>query len=84
MDLLAPTIGNSWKRFRRRYLRLWRTISYQGLRVFYHQNEIRAYDEDWDIHRELFATVGRFLKPGGGSSYWSKAVTAPLSKRSAR
>jgi len=35
MDLLAPTIGNSWKRFRRRHLRPWRTMSYQGLRVHY-------------------------------------------------
>jgi methylase of polypeptide subunit release factors len=179
MDLLAPTLGNSWKRFRRRHLRPWRTVSYQGIRVHYkkhldgggsgigpyafgqdyipflrslgmpkqrrafewcagpgfigfsmlahglcetlcladindqaveacrrtirdnrlegrvsvyesdnltnippaeqwdlvvgnppfypdrHEQEIRAYDKDWHIHRRFFATVGRFLKPGG-------------------
>jgi methylase of polypeptide subunit release factors len=179
MDLLAPTLGNSWKRFRRRHLRPWRTVTYQGIRVHYkkhldgggsgigphaygqdyipflrslgmpkqsrvfewcagpgfigfsilahglcetlcladindeaveacqrtirdnrlegratvyesdnlsnvpreeqwdlvvgnppfypdkHEQEIRAHDKDWHIHRESFATVGKFLKPGG-------------------
>src|SRR3974390_1547914 len=28
MDLQAPTLGNTWKRFRRRRLRPWRTVVY--------------------------------------------------------
>jgi methylase of polypeptide subunit release factors len=27
--------------------------------------DLRSYDAGWQIHREFFATVGRFLKPGG-------------------
>ena len=27
--------------------------------------DLRTYDGDWQIHREFFATVGHFLKPGG-------------------
>jgi hypothetical protein len=27
--------------------------------------EIRAYDKDWHIHRQFFATVSKFVKPGG-------------------
>jgi len=26
---------------------------------------LRAYDQDWHIHRKFFATVGKFLAPGG-------------------
>jgi release factor glutamine methyltransferase len=26
---------------------------------------IRSHDKDWRIHRQFFADVGRFLKPGG-------------------
>jgi predicted RNA methylase len=29
------------------------------------RGDLRAYDPDWRIHREFFATVGAFLKPGG-------------------
>jgi SAM-dependent methyltransferase len=28
-------------------------------------NELRYHDADWQLHRRFFATVGRFLKPGG-------------------
>jgi tRNA1(Val) A37 N6-methylase TrmN6 len=27
--------------------------------------DLRTYDDGWHIHREFFAAVGRFLKPGG-------------------
>jgi tRNA1(Val) A37 N6-methylase TrmN6 len=27
--------------------------------------ELRFHDEDWNLHRSFFATIGRFLKPGG-------------------
>jgi len=27
--------------------------------------ELRFYDQDWTLHRRFFATIGRFLKPGG-------------------
>lgn len=27
--------------------------------------DLRTYDGDWHLHREFFANVGRFLKPGG-------------------
>jgi 23S rRNA G2069 N7-methylase RlmK/C1962 C5-methylase RlmI len=27
--------------------------------------ELRFHDEDWELHRRFFATIGRFLKPGG-------------------
>jgi methylase of polypeptide subunit release factors len=27
--------------------------------------ELRFHDEDWKLHRGFFATIGRFLKPGG-------------------
>ena len=26
---------------------------------------LRAYDRGWQLHREFFATIGRFLRPGG-------------------
>jgi tRNA1(Val) A37 N6-methylase TrmN6 len=29
------------------------------------KNELRFDDSDWHIHRDFFATVGHFLKPGG-------------------
>jgi len=35
MDLMQPTLANSWKRFRRRYLRPWRTVRYGEIRVHY-------------------------------------------------
>lgn len=35
MDLLEPGLATSWKRFRRRHLRPWRTITYCGVRVHY-------------------------------------------------
>jgi tRNA1(Val) A37 N6-methylase TrmN6 len=27
--------------------------------------DLRGHDDDWHLHREFFAAVGRFLKPGG-------------------
>jgi SAM-dependent methyltransferase len=27
--------------------------------------ELRFHDQDWKLHRRFFATIGRFLKPGG-------------------
>lgn len=35
MDLLQPSLANNWKRFRRRYLRPWRTVRYGDVRVHY-------------------------------------------------
>jgi hypothetical protein len=35
MDLMNPSLATSWKRFRRRYLRPWRTVRYGDLRVHY-------------------------------------------------
>ena len=35
MDLLQPSFANNWKRFRRRYLRPWRTVRYGDVRVHY-------------------------------------------------
>jgi 16S rRNA G966 N2-methylase RsmD len=35
MDLLQPSLATNWKRFRRRYLRPWRTVRYGDLRVHY-------------------------------------------------
>ena len=35
MDLLEPSIATSWKRFRRWYLRPWRTVRYGEISVYY-------------------------------------------------
>jgi len=35
MDLLEPSLATSWKRFRRWYLRPWRTARYGDVRVYY-------------------------------------------------
>jgi hypothetical protein len=35
MDLLEPSFATNWKRFRRRYLRPWRTVSYGDIQVYY-------------------------------------------------
>ncbi len=35
MDLMEPSLATTWKRFRRRYLRPWRTVRYGDIRVHY-------------------------------------------------
>ena len=35
MDLLQPSLATSWTRFRRNYLRPWRTVRYGDIRVYY-------------------------------------------------
>jgi 16S rRNA G966 N2-methylase RsmD len=35
MDLLEPSLATSWTRFRRNYLRPWRTVRYGDIRVYY-------------------------------------------------
>lgn len=36
-----------------------------GLRTDEYRGDRRAYDPDWSIHREFFATIGPFLSQGG-------------------
>jgi hypothetical protein len=35
MDLMEPSLATTWTRFKRRYLRRWRTVRYGDIRVHY-------------------------------------------------